>query len=322
MNHFSWTLTSGYAATDYSHDLNGFYFYQDQDNQYILSRQQPLGSIFLGNQNWLSNATQGSAAIIENVFDVPYDYLESPVNNPRLQNQQFLADGDTLGLSFSGIAPTIPVLLSVHYDIKKFRVGLGFQYERHLMRPLEPSVLSGTIREYQPSFDVTNYTKWFGVLGYRFYEYWNYSFVGELQLGRAKPGNEINTSAIGIGQRFYANLGISIENNLSEYVRIVFRPSYDFKSYVINLPDASSIRHRNSGFMFQIGISINIPEIPRTPMTSDHVQLKHVITDPETGRLMEVRGQRIWKKQNPKVGENHRRLWRYKLKNRRKIDPY
>ncbi|MFY0605366.1 MAG: hypothetical protein JXR10_01545 [Cyclobacteriaceae bacterium] len=322
INKFSWTLTSGYAATDYKHDLKDFYFFQDPDNQYILSRQQDPLPIFLGAQNWLNDATPGQSTIINNTFDIPYNYLESPVNNPLLKNQQFLADGDTLGLSFSAIAPTIPILLSLHFDIRKFRVGLGFQFERHNMKPLKPSILAETIRPYQPSFDATNYIKYFGIFGYRFYEFWNYSFVAELQLGRSKPGSEINTSAIGIGQRFFGNLGVSIENNLSEYVRVVFRPSYDFKSYVINLSDASSIRHKNSGFMFQVGLSINIPEIPRTPISSDHVQLKHVITDPKTGRLTEVRGQRMWKKQNPKVGENHRRLWRYKLKNRRKIDPY
>lgn len=322
VNNISWTLTTGYAATDYKHDLAGFYFYQDAQNQFILDNDVQLGSIFEGYQNWMSNAIPGQPVIVENQFDVPYEYLPNPVNNPVLLNQQFLADADTLGLSFSSLASTIPVLASIHYDWKDFRFGFGFQYEKHFMKPLQPSVLSETIRPYEPAFKSTHYTKWFGVIGYRFYEYWNFSFVAEAQIGRAKPGPQINSSALGIGQKFFANLGVSIENNLSEYVRIIFKPSFDIKSYVINLPDASSIRHKNSAFMFQFGLSINIPEIPRSPMKSDHVQLKHVITDPASGRLMEVRGQPMWKKQNPKVGENHRRLWRYKLKNRRKIDPY
>ena len=81
------------------------------------------------------------------------------------------------------------------------------------------------------------------------------------------------------------------------------------------------MRLSNNAFFFQVGVSINIPEIPRSPMKSDHIQLKHVLSDDE-GRLKEFRGQPIWKVQNPKVGQNHRRLWRYKLKNRRKLDPY
>lgn len=321
-NKFSWTISSGYAATSYKHDLTGFYFFQDELNQFILSKENELGPVFEGYENWLSQPTPGVQVSLDDIYDVPYDYLEDPVNNPALQNRQFLADADTLSLGFSSIANTIPILASVHYDFQKFRIGLGFQYEAHYMSPLKPSVQEQIIRPYQPSFSKTHYTKFFGMLGYEFYEFWDYTFVLEVQLGRAKPGKEINTSAIGIGQNFYTNIGVNIERNLSEYMRVIVRPSYDIKSYVVNLPDASSIRHSNSAMMLQVGISINIPEIPRSPMASDHVQLKHVVTDPATGRLMEVRGQPMWKKQNPKVGENHRRLWRYKLKNRRKIDPY
>lgn len=322
LNKFSWTVTSGYAATNYKHDLAGFYFFQDADNQYILSNQNELGSVFSGYENWLSNPQQGAEVYRDDPFDVPYDYLPDPVNNPALQNTQFLANADTMDLGFSSIASTIPVLVSMHYDLRDFRFGIGFQYERHTINPLKPSVMENQIRPYQPSFEQTSYTKIFGTIGYQFYEFWDHTFVAELQLGRAKPGSQINTTAIGIGQNFFTNIGISIEHNLSEYFRVIIKPSYDVKSYVINLPDASSIRHTNNALMVQVGISINIPEIPRSPMASDHVQLKHVITDPATGRLMEVRGQPMWKKQNPKVGENHPRLWRYKWRNRRKIDPY
>lgn len=322
LNKFSWTVTTGYGMTNYSHDLEGFYFFQDQDNQFIVSNQGELGNVFEGYGGWFSQPYAGPPTSLEDVYDVPFDYITDPVNNPNLGDQQFLVDTDTMDLSFSTLASTIPVLASVHYHFREFRIGAGFQYERHYIKSLRPSVRPQEIREYEPQFNQTGYTKFFGMIGYRFYEWWDYTFVLELQLGRSSPGKEINTTALGIGQNFYTNIGINIEYNLSEYFRVVIRPSYDIKSYVINLPDATSIRHSNSAFLVQFGISINIPEIPRSPMKSDHVQLKHVISDPATGRLMEVRGQPIWRKQNPKVGENHRRLWRYKWRNRRKIDPY
>jgi hypothetical protein len=90
----------------------------------------------------------------------------------------------------------------------------------------------------------------------------------------------------------------------------------------MTLPDNSFILNNHHSFHLQFGITIKIPEIPRSPIEADHVQLKHVITDPATGRLMEVRGQPFWKKQNPKVGENDRKLWRYKWRNKRKMHPY
>ena len=322
INQFSWTVSTGYGLTNYRHDLNGFYFFQDQNDQLILSNQQEIGTAFEGYGGWLSEPYLGEAVNLDDVYNLPYDFLENPVNNSALRDQTVLLDTDTMSLSFSSIAATVPVLASVHYDFHKFRIGAGLQYERHYIKPMRPSALPQQIRTYKPGFKQTSYTKLFGMLGYRLYEWWDYSFVLELQLGRSVPGKEINTSAIGIGQNFYTNIGLNIERNLSEYFRVIIRPSYDIKSYVINLPDASSIRHNNSAWIVQVGVSINIPEIPRSPMKSDGVQLKHVITHPSTGRLMEVRGQPMWKKQNPKVGENHRQLWRYKWRNRRKIDPY
>ena len=69
-------------------------------------------------------------------------------------------------------------------------------------------------------------------------------------------------------------------------------------------------------------MSINIPELRRSPFEADHVQLKHVITDPKNGRLEEVRGQVLWKKQNPKMGQNHRRLIHDKVINKKKSHTY
>lgn len=322
LNHFSWTVTSGYGLTNYKHSLEGFYFLQDNSGQYILDNRQELGPTFPGYQYWLSNAKPAEVLDLSEPLTVPYHSLDNPVNNEQLLYNQQLINTDTLPLSFSNAMPTVPILASVHFDFRKYRIGFGFQHEKHYMRSLEPSAAQDLIRPYEPNFESVNYRKWFGILGYRFYRFWDWNFMAEVQLGHAKPRGEINTTAVGIGQNFFVNAGVSMEYVFSEYLRLVIRPGYDFKSYVINLPDATSIRHSNRAFMVQAGISFNIPEIPRTPYQSDHVQLKHVITDPKSGRLREVRGQRMWKRQNPKVGENHRRLWRYKLKNRRKMHPY
>jgi hypothetical protein len=324
MNKFSWTLTTGYGATNYSHSLQGFTYYQDLENQFISSNPTDLTTgTYRGFENWLNNPNLGPELLIADLTDVPFPRLNDPVNNPLLQNNRILINSDSVGLGFSAVSSTIPVLVSVHYDINKFRIGLGFQYEKVIFSPLKPSVLGDVIRPYTPDFKSTSNTKIFGILGYKFHEYWDYSFVAELQVGRIGSGKEFNTNALGIGQNLFINLGINIEKNLSEYVRVVLRPSYDFRNYTVNIPSdiPSSIQHNYNMFAIQIGISINIPEIPRTPYESDHVQVKHVITTPN-GDLREARGQPMWKVQNPKVGQNHRKLWRYKFKNKRKIDPY
>jgi len=324
INKFSWTVSTGVGVTNYRHSLQGFTYYQDLNNQFISSNPTDISTgIYRGFGNWFNDPTIGPELLIADQTDVPFPRLNDPVNNPLLQNNQLLIDADSIGLGFSSVSTTIPILASLHYDIKDFRVGLGFQFERVSISPFKPTVREDIIRPYVPDFKSTNYTKLFGILGYKFHEYWDYSFVAEVQVGRIGSGSQFNTNALGIGQNLFINLGVNIEKNLSEYFRVVIRPSYDFRNYTINIPSdvPSSIQHDYNMFAIQIGISINIPEIPRAPEDSDHVQLKHVITAPD-GRLMEVRGQPIWKVQNPKVGQNHRKLWRYKFKNKRKIDPY
>lgn len=320
LNKFSITATTGYGSTTYKHSLSGVYFFQDETNQFIFPNSEALGSTFVGYSDWLNNPQLGFETSIEEPFDVPYDYLNNPVYNPLLGARQVLIDTDTLDFGFNGVSSGIPLLLSVHYNILDFRIGGGFMYEKQFVKELAPTLLEDRIRPYQPNFKSTHYTKWFGLVGYKFHSFWSYDFVAELQVGKIKAGKQFNTAAITRG--VYTNFGVSIENNWSEYFRVIIKPSIDFKKYVVNLPTGQSINHSNPSFFIQVGLSINIPDIPRSPMKSDHVQLKHIYTDPKTGRLMEVRGQPIWKRQNPKIGENHRKLWRYKWKNKKKLNPY
>ncbi len=320
LNKISWSLSFGYGRTNYTHDLNGFYFYQDTASQFITPiRPEGLGELITGSTGWFNDPGVSAEVDIVEDYDVPFA-LPQPVFNPSLSPNRLLLNADTANLGFEGFGSGIPVLLSAHYDYRNFRFGLGWSYEKHWIKPLVPTSYSNVVRNYRPNFKSTRYTRIFGLLGYRFYEYWDYSFVGELQVGRMGYGPQFNKGALSRGM--YFNLGISFEHNWSQYFRIVVRPSYDIKKYTINLPDGSSVLHNQNTFMIMAGVSINIPEIPRSPMKSDHVQLKHVITDPNTGRLIEVRGQSIFKKQNPKVGENHRKLLRYKFRNRKKLNPY
>lgn len=320
LNQFSLTVTTGYGATIYSQDLNGVYFYQDATSQFILSNAENLGTTFSGFSNWLNNPELGFATSLDNPFEIPFDYLGNPVNNPTLRDPTFLIDTDSVDFGFRGTSHGIPINLMLHYNYQKFRIGIGYTYEKQFVRDLKPTAFVDQVRPYEPNFNSTRYTRLYGMLGYQFYSWWTYDFVAELNVGKINAGPQFNRGAITRG--LYTNFGVSIENNWSEYFRVIIRPSIDFKSYTTNLPDGASVQTRQPSFFIQFGISISYPDIPRSPMKSDHVQLKHVYTDPVTGRRMEVRGQPIWKRQNPKVGENHRKLWRYKAKNKKKLSPY
>ncbi len=309
----------GYSNTAYKHDLKGFYFFQDTASQFIVNNTgEGLPAQVNGFTDWLNDPRPTDTIDVEEDFGVPFA-LVNPVFNPRLDPSTFQLDTDTADLGFEGFANGIPFLISAHYEYEDFRVGLGWSYEQQWIKQLKPTSFTNQIRIYEPNFKTTRLTKFFGLFGYRFYQYWDYDFVGEIQVGRAGYGPAFGDA---LSRGLFLNVGISIENNWSQYFRVIVKPSYDFKKYTINIPGGGSVTHKQGAFLIQGGISINIPEIPRSPYKSDHVQLKHVITDPNTGRLTEVRGQSIFKKQNPKVGQNHRKLFRYKFRNRKKLNPY
>ncbi|SMD31843.1 hypothetical protein SAMN04488029_0181 [Reichenbachiella faecimaris] len=322
LNQFSITVTTGYNSTNYSHDLSGFWYLQSASQQFISpDLGEPLGEEFDVYDNWFNNPVLAQAVVLIDTFDVPYPPLSNPVNNPLLIRDLVPYHADSIGLGFEGRGWGIPINLAVRYNYQKFRVGLGLSLEFHTIKSLSPTRDDLGIRNYEPNFKKAVFFSYYMNLGYRFYDFWDWSFAGELEFGKQKMGKNWNSSLM--NQSLFFNLGVSIEKNLSEYFRIVIKPSYDFKNYGINVPETGlNIQHKNPAFEVNFGVSITIPELRRSPMKSDHVQLKHLYTDPQTGRVEEVRGQPIWKKQNPKVGENHRKLWRYKFRNRKKLNPY
>ena len=323
LNNFSVTVTTGYTSSKFKHDLNGFYLLQSPDTLLITPNTGPFDPNSFPDSfgDWLNDPVLIDSVDVRDMFEVPYQRLDNPVNHPLLQQGLRAYNADSLGIGFEGKGWGIPLNVSVRYNYDKFRFGFGFSMEFHTLKPLSPTVENLRIRNYEPNFNSTFFTRYYGQLGYRFYDYWDYSLAAELEIGKNNLGGKFNKGAI--DQSVYYNLGISIEKNLSEYFRIILKPSYDVRSYTVNIPGTGrGIKHHYNTFNLNFGVSITIPEIPRSPIKSDHVQLKHVITDPKTGRYMEVRGQPIWKEQNPKVGENHRKLWRYKNKNKKKLNPY
>jgi len=323
LNKISWDFAIGYSNTRYRHKLDGYYFYQDTAGSQIIPKSGGTvvpGSPFTGYAHWVNAPVAGGQVDTVIRSDFPFDYMPNPVNNPLLKQNWVMLDADTTELKFVNYSNGLPLSLGVHYQFLDFRLGGGISYERQWVRAFRPTIYEDLIQPIPLNFRKTYFFKYFGMLGYRFYEYWDYSFVAEIQAGKTRYGKAFDAQALTSGMFF--NGGISIEKNLSEYFRVTIRPSIDLKKYQITLPDGSVVTHRHDGFFVLAGLSINIPDIPRSPYKSDHVQLKHLITDPNTGRSMEVRGQPFWKKQNPKVGENHRRLWRYKLKNKKKLQPY
>lgn len=320
LNKFSITFTTGYNATKYKHDLSGYYFLQSPDQQLITVNNGPFdpNTFPTSHQDWFNSPFRIDSVDLRDMYEVPYQRLENPVNNPELQQGFKAYNADSLGVGFEGKGWGIPLNLTLRFNIKDFRIGAGFSGEFHRVKSLRPTAENLGIRNYQPNFSKAFFYKYYGQLGYKFYDYWDFSFAGELEIGKYKMGNNFN-----VQNGIFYNVGLSVEKNLSEYFRVILKQSFEIKSYTVNIPGGPAIKNQNNGvYQIHFGVSITIPEIPRSPMKSDHIQLKHVIRDPKSGKYIEVRGQPIYKEQNPKVGQNYRRLWRDKRKNKKKINPY
>ena len=313
-NKISWTLSMGSGRTQFSHSLKNFYLYQSSDVQLIRSKNAESFSTELinGQSNWLNNPEDSEEVNIGNLLGVGYDPLDSPDHT----TQTIFLDVDTTDFQFQSLWSSRPFDFSAHYDFFKFRVGVGIHYEKLRTNSLRPTTDDYGILDYDPGFKTTKLYKYYGILGYKFYEAWNSAMVAVMQIGNVKSSSEFNNNLM--NRSSMINIGLAYEYHFSEYLRLILKPSFEMKSYKMIILDASGVfldqvSHNYNAFYLQFGISMNIPELRRSPIKADHVQLKHVITDPKNGRLEEVRGQALWKKQNPKVGQNQRRLIKDKV---------
>ena len=112
---------------------------------------------------------------------------------------------------------------------------------------------------------------------------------------------------------------MTIERELSEYLRLFVRPSYEIKSYTLSLPEGGqSIEHGMNAFYLNIGVTYSIPDLPKCFIAGCRIQRNHAHGD----REYRSRVHPIYKKQNPEYGENHPDLIKYKGKNKKKMNPY
>jgi hypothetical protein len=183
--------------------------------------------------------------------------------------------------------------------------------------PLHPITFKDQIKDFQPTPKGGFMMKYYGMAGISFYRIDKFLFTGDVHVGGYKPGKNFDASQIKKG--VYANAGVTIEHEFSEYLKAFLRPSFEIKNYTITLPNSDkTIPHYINAFYVNIGLTYAIPELPRCFHSECHSQMNHVHGDREYRSRMH----RIWKKQNPLYGENSPKLLKYKGRNKRKMNPY
>jgi hypothetical protein len=292
---FHFSASFGYGNTFFKHKLQGFGVFQPTDlAPRIFDANPGVGTTY---SNWINNAITDTVSI---------------------KSGNFLASSDTTKLGFKSKSLNIPLKLSVHYVFKeKYRIGGGYSWEYMHIGQFHSLTYKDQIKNFSPSDPSGFMKKYFGMIGYSFYRLGDYLFTGDVNIGGFKPGKNFNSSLIQKG--LYYNVGVTIERNLSEYLQVFARPSYEIKSYTLNIPESGkSISHKINAFYINVGLTYSLPELPRCYNKDCHAQINHAHGDREYRSRMH----KFWKWQNPNYGQNNPKLIKYKGKNKKKLNPY
>jgi hypothetical protein len=294
LKNFRIGLSTGYGNTYFSHSLKGFAIYQAPNRAPDIFDAK--GSPASKYSNWVNQLAADTS---------------------KLKAGAYTVSSDTTKLGFKGRSFNIPLKLTVHYEfLSRYRIGAGYSYEFMSLGPFRPTAFTDKIRSFTPSDGSGFMKKYFGVLGVSFARIDNYLFTADVNIGGFKPGSNFNSGLIKKG--LYYNLGITAERELSEYLKVFVRPSYDFKRYTLNVPEnKTSIAHSINAFYLNVGITYTVPELPKCFIPDCKVQINHAHGNKE----YRSRVHPLYKKQNPGYGENNP-LIKYKGKNKKKMNPY
>lgn len=286
-------VSTGYGNTYFRHKIDGYGAFQPGT---LNTRIFPIGNAATRYMNWVNDAV--------------LDTLQAPGPD------RFSVTSDTTKLGFKSNALNIPLRATLHYEfLKRYRIGGGYSYEYMHLGRFEPLTYKDKLQGFNVNRPGGFMQKYFGMAGVSFYRIDNFLFTGDVNIGGFKPGKNFNSSIIKKG--IFVNAGVTIEREFSEYLRAFIRPSFDYKSYTLNVPQGG-IKHHMNALYINIGFTYNLPELPRCYNKDCHAQMNHAHGDREYRSAMH----RIWKKQDPMYGENYPKLFRHKGKNRKKLNPY
>jgi len=285
-------VSTGYGVTTFNHDLSGYGVAQNPNVAPVIFSGTQVGA---GYSNWFNRAVTSTNTVT---------------------GQTFLVNSDTTSLGFRSRAGSIPLRLTLHFEFDRYRIGGGYSVEFMKIGDFKPTNYSDDIRSFEPEDPSVMLQKYFVMLGGAVYRYYDYVLVVDFNFGGYNPGSSFDKSVIKKG--LYMNFGAQIEKEMSEYFRLFVRPSYELKSFKLNVPESAAITHKFNAFYVNVGFTYRLPELRRCVFRQCRAQLNHVHGNKE----YRSRVHPFYKKQNPHYGENYPTLLKYKGSNKRKLNPY
>jgi hypothetical protein len=290
----------GYGATFNSHEITSGGIIQNQssaplifDNTFAVTDPIPIAY-----NNWIGNP--------------------SVIRNTPIDTTSFLLGTDSIAVKYKALGTNIPINVSVHYTFDRYRIGGGFAFEPYFVGDYRPNVFKDDLESFNADFKLSYYLRWYFMLGGEVFKTKRNMIVVDAKVGTySQQKKHFNPDVIKKG--IFFNLGVRFEHSLSEYVKVYLRPSVEFKSYTVTIPESTySITHNLPAFYTNIGVTWRLPDRNKCPIGSCHTQINH-----HHGRKnYRSRVHPFWKWQDPDYGQNYPKLVKYKGKNKRKINPY
>jgi hypothetical protein len=295
------SVSTGFGSTYFKHQLEGMGIYQSPTLGPYVYAYPPTPPD-------PPNPTAGHSAWID---------TDKPKTLITVAPGDFLVTSDTAKIGFKSKSFTVPLRASVHYELKQFRIGLGYAKDFIFIKPFEPISYASDIRNIDSVANSVSANKWYLMAGYSFYRIDKFLFTADAQYGFNKFGKNFDRNFIKASNFF--NVGVTVERELSEFLRVFARPNFDFKSYTMALPESTtSIKHHANALTWTVGLTFSLPDPPKCYIKNCNSQINHAHGNKEYRSRMHP----LWKKQNPGYGENDPKLIKYKWRNRKKINPY
>jgi hypothetical protein len=287
------SFSTGYGNTSFRHELDGFGIIQQPGEAPLIFDENNAGVRYA---NWTNDIAPSTSAVAPGSFQVR---------------------SDTADIGFRSGIFHIPLKATVHIEFSRYRIGGGYSFDYSRIGPFQPLKYGSDIADYSLESSNLFIKHYFGMIGAMVYRYDQYAVVVDANIGGYSLGKDFAKNLM--KKSIYLNLGVRGEREFSEYFRLFIRPSYEIKSYKLNIPETTqSLQHRLNGFYVNVGFTYRIPELRRCFLKTCHGQINHA----HGNREYRSRRHPIYKKQNPHYGENYPELIKYKGKNKRKLNPY
>jgi hypothetical protein len=287
------SFSTGYATTPFRHKLDGFGVVQQPDS---MPRIFDHDNAAVRYSNWTNDVVASNSALVPGAF---------------------MVNSDTAETGFRSRTFSIPLKASLHVEFDRYRLGGGYSLDYTRIGDFKPISYESNIRAYSLERSNMFVKHYFGMIGAMVYRYYEYSLVVDANIGGYSLGRDFAKNAM--KKSIYLNLGVQAEREFSEYFRLFIRPSYEIKSYKLTIPETTqTLQHRLDGFYLNIGFTYRFPELRRCFLKTCHAQINHA----HGNREYRSRRHPVYKKQNPRYGENYPELIKYKGKNKKKLNPY